>query len=543
MRCLTSCLLALLPVSAFAQQPTADEEILRAAGLSAVPAALVTFFAERTPTPADQQTITALIRQLGDESFTVREQATTALSQHGPAVTALLRQAVGQRDGDVEIVRRCESILAKLQTGGGGSLTAAARLLAQHKPAGAAAALLNYLPFAGDVCVDEEIRAALVPLALTAGRPDPALVQALQDRSPLRRGAAAEALTRASSADARKAYRPLLTDRDPTVRLRVALAFAERRDKEALPALIAVLGELPRDQVWQAEELLCRLAGEQTPPLPAGAERRQVQAAWADWWTRHGASIDLARLDEGPRLLGFTLIVQIDARTGQGRVLELDARKQVRWQISNLEYPVDAQVLRHDRVLITEYNGHRVSERNFNGDVLWEKRVASPISAQRLPNGQTFIACHNQLLIVDGSGKEVFQHVRGNHDVTAAVRCRDGQFFLVANNGTGVRLDAAGKEIKTFPTGQVYQFAGLDALADGKVLLPQMGAGKVVELDADGKIGWSAPLPQASTAQRLPDGTTLAGSFIAQKIVEFGPNGQLVAEMKPDGRPWKVRRR
>ena len=305
MRCLlASSLIALLATATSAQQPTPDEALLTAAGLPVEPAALVKFFAERTPTEAEQRTVAVLIRQLGDDAFDVREQATATLAKQGPGAVTLLRLAAARRDGDVEIVRRCEKIIEQLAPPNRAVFIAAARVLARKKPVGAAGALLNYLPFADDVMVIEEVRAALPSLALAGDKPDPALTQALQAASPVIRAAAAEALVRGGAAADRQNLRRFLTDADATVRLRVGLSFVEKRDKDALPALIAVLGELPQDQVWQVEELLSRLAGEQAPTLAAGADRRKVQAAWADWWTRHGAGVELAKLDEAPKLLG-----------------------------------------------------------------------------------------------------------------------------------------------------------------------------------------------------------------------------------------------
>ena len=200
-------------------------------------------------------------------------------------------------------------------------------------------------------------------------------------------------------------------------------------------------------------------------------------------------------------------------------------------------------VLRDDRVLIAEYQAHQVTERTFKGEIVWKKQINAPISAQRLPGGNTFIACHNQLLVVDADGKDVFHYNRPNHDIMAALRLRDGQFFFVTNGGRATRLDAEGKEVKSFSTGYIHQFAGLDVLPGGKVLLPQASNNQVVEFDAEGKAGWSANVQIPTSAMRLPNGNTVVGSFNMQKIVEVNSEGKQVWEHVPDGRPWKVRKR
>ena len=109
-----------------------------------------------------------------------------------------------------------------------------------------------------------------------------------------------------------------------------------------------------------------------------------------------------------------------------------------------------------------------------------------------MPNGQTFIASQSQLIVVDLQGAEVFRVNRPANDILLGEAARNGQFFVITNRGVGLRLDSAGKEIKQFAIGPVQQFVGLDVLPAGKFLVPQTAANKVVEMDADGKVGWSA---------------------------------------------------
>ena len=54
------------------------QEILRAAKISMDGPSLLEFFRKRTLTPANRERIQSLIRQLGDKSFEVREQASAA---------------------------------------------------------------------------------------------------------------------------------------------------------------------------------------------------------------------------------------------------------------------------------------------------------------------------------------------------------------------------------------------------------------------------------------------------------------------------------
>src|SRR5438067_2013521 len=84
-------------------------------------------------------------------------------------------------------------------------------LLADPAPAGAAGAVLAFLPGPDDVLA-EELQAALAALARRTSSPDPTLITALSDDHPVRRAAAAEALARAGVAEP---VRRLLHDPDP----------------------------------------------------------------------------------------------------------------------------------------------------------------------------------------------------------------------------------------------------------------------------------------------------------------------------------------
>src|SRR5262249_59280530 len=119
-----------------------------------------------------------------------------------------------------------------------------------------------------------------------AGKAHPAIVKALADKVPARRGAAAQALCNGPLADHLPAIRKLLKDKDEHVRLKVALAMAGAREQEAVPALIAQVGELPAEMSTQAEEYLLKLARD-TPPkdLPDGDDNRKKRSAlWDKWW-------------------------------------------------------------------------------------------------------------------------------------------------------------------------------------------------------------------------------------------------------------------
>ena len=165
-------------------------------------------------------------------------------------------------------------------------------------------------------------------------------------------------------------------------------------------------------------------------------------------------------------------------------------------------------------------------------------------AVSRLPNGNTFIACQNQILELDRTGKEVVSIGRPTHDVMAAQKLRNGQIVVLTNTGALIRMDATGKETSS-QTLHAMQILGgsIDVLPNGHVLIPQYRTSKVVEYDAEGKIAWEASVIRPISAYRLPNGQTLVGTLNQSKIIELDRAGKQVSEKQAEGRIMKVRRR
>jgi HEAT repeat protein len=504
-------------------------------------------FRRRTLTPETASRVRALVAQLGDASFPVREGAAAKLTALGGVALPLLREAT--RDPDAEIARQAAAIVRRFEQGPSDALpAAAARLVALRKPAGAAEVLLAYLPAAEGDDGAAEVEAALTAVAVRDGKPEPAVLQALGDNSARRRAAAAEALCRAGCAEGVAATRKLLRDADLSVRLRAAAALAAAGQKDAVPVLIDLVTELPREQSWQAQEVLVRLAGEGAPETAPGdddAGRKKARDAWAAWWKANAARADLSRLAAVQQTLGYTTVVLVEDG-GMGRVVELGRDGKVRWQIEGLQYPVDAWVLPGNRVLVGEYNGMKVTERDLTGKVVWEKANLGDrvVNVQRLPNGHTFIATQNAVMEVDRAGKEVFAHRGFSNSIWAAYRSADGTITCLTHGNQGVRLDRSGKVVKSFPinTGGGWT-SGIDMTAQGRVLVSNHNNNTVQEVDADGKVLWEGPAPQITTATRAPNGHTLVASYGTNRVFELDRSGKVVWEHKDALHPFRARRR
>jgi hypothetical protein len=340
--------------------------------------------------------------------------------------------------------------------------------------------------------------------------------------------------------------RKLLQDVEPAVRLRAARALAAAGDREAVPVLIDLLAVLPADQAGLAQEALYQLAGDKAPEAPAGADAAsgtKRRDAWAAWWKGHGDKVEMARLDPSRALLGYTLLVEV-GNNNVGRVVELGRDNKPRWIVDSLQFPVDAVVLPGNRVLVAEYGGQKVTERDFKGNILWQKEGlnGTAVNVQRLPNGHTFIATNAQLLEVDRAGKEVFA-VNNLGGIDAAYKARNGHVICLTNAGQCVRLDARGHLLKSFPSNRSGFTSGLDLLPGGRILITQPNHNKVAEVDAEGKVVLTFDAPQVTTATALPNGHILVGSMNTQRAFEVDRKGKVVWEYKDGYRVFRARRR
>jgi hypothetical protein len=336
------------------------------------------------------------------------------------------------------------------------------------------------------------------------------------------------------------------------VRLHIGLALVDAGEKDAVPVLIRLLGTLPRSQLWRTEDVLYRLAGDRAPGVAVGEDEeahRAFRAAWLAWWRDHGKDIDLGGLHAQP-FHDWTLLVLLD----EGRVMELDSDDKVRFKIDKLAVPLDVESLPGERVLVAEHDANRVTERLRDGTILWQVRVDEPVVAQRLANGNTFIACKAHLTEVDRNGRTVFDYERpGNELFMRARKLPDGTIAAVVQaqrrrESHYVRLDPSGKELVRFAV-RVDTFGGrLDVQPDGRVLIPQTYDHCVVEYDAKGEVVRKFPIAEPIAATRLPNGNTLITSIInkeavEKRAVEFDLVGKMVWEYKATTRVTRAYRR
>jgi hypothetical protein len=168
----------------------ADERILKAARIGVDGPSLLAYLAKQPGGKTDAKRLEKLIAQLGDDDFEVREKATAELIAAGAAAVPYLQRA--KKSADPEVVRRAEDCLKRIAPGPeqpNVSLSVI-RLVAIRKLAGATAALLERLTPTTDPEESQEILTALAAVAVTNGKPDKALQEALDGKDAVRRAAA-----------------------------------------------------------------------------------------------------------------------------------------------------------------------------------------------------------------------------------------------------------------------------------------------------------------------------------------------------------------
>jgi hypothetical protein len=524
------------------------EEVLKGQGVATDGPGLLAYFKARTLSQEDLDRLAANVRKLGDNDFETREKAGRDLVAAARSAVPFLKAALG--DADAEIARRARLCLEEIDANKTSAvMSAAARVLSERRPPGAAAALLAYLPCNDEDMVEDALFAALRVTGLRDGKPDPVITAALADKQPLRRAVAAHVQGRAKAAADRRPVARLMADADARVRFEAAAALTRSGEKSAVPVLIAQLSDTPVTLAWQVEEILVRLAGDDSPAAGLGtteAERRTAREAWEKWWTAKGDKVDLARLRNEEPLLGLTLVSEYDGHAQGGRVYELGKDGKERWVITGLSGPNDVQALPGGRVLIAERNANRVTERDRKGNIVWEfADQQSPVAAWRLPGGNTLVATFGELYEVTPDKKKIHS-LPGSY--RHAVRLRNGHILYITSDGRVTEMDTEWKQLRTalpdkYAGGAGY-WASVELLPNGRLLVALGGQSHVVEMDWSGKVLWEIKQDNCVFASRLPNGNTLVSCFENRILVEVDRTGKEVAGGKTtlQGRPFTVRR-
>ncbi|MCI0641992.1 MAG: hypothetical protein L0Y72_04130 [Gemmataceae bacterium] len=534
-----------------------DTRLLKQNGLATEGKELLQFFRERTLSKDQVAELANQAKMLASPQLAERKKAAAYLLKAGALSRDLLRGIVKSPGSDLETVRRAEQILAQIAAGQDRLLAiATARLVAHQPPPQTGQTLLDFIPFAADARLLEEVQKALNVVAVKDGTIEAPFLAALKDKLAAKRGAAGAAIIRAGGLAQKKTVELLLADESPQVRLAIIIALVEAQDKQAVRALIDLLPVVAKDKVWQVEDMLQRIGGEKAPDIHVGAKTpaKLAHAVWSTWWQTNQQAVSLGRLSEPPKYRGFHLVVNSgDADVRGSKIMEVRLSKQVPWQYSSKRIVTDGEYMTKDRVLVAE--GNRLLERDLKGNSYWEKEFDDGIiGIQRLPRGDIFVATRRQLYLLDPVGIVVFtpkiqkvEKIDEDTDeselvtIRAAGRGRDGFMAYVNQNGECTWLDPDGLVTTIFKVGELSESgAGIfDVLPGQRILLPLPD--KVAEIDADGKTVWHVKTPGANAALRLPNGHTLVAS--GQRVTQVDRDGREMWFFDSPGNAVRLRRK
>ena len=471
----------------------------------------------------------AALTDLAADDFVSRQNAERVLQAGGLPGLKLLEKALASEDP--EVARRAGECAQMIRRGRSPQLVSAlGRLLERYREPMAVEALLGA---AGQLGPDEsalfDTLAGELRRMRAAGLGLPVLAGALADRASHRRALAAAAL--GSDPDWADRVVPLLDDDHSRVRLHAAWALVRGGRREGMPALLEGLGDAPASLREEVVEHLYQVAGDTAPDAvwgPDPEERQGFTSTWKAWWAKAGPG--LSDITPGPRpFLDRTLVVLLDA----GEVAVLDSEDKDVWRINKVDFPLDAEPLPGNRVLLAENQGGRVTIRSRTGRILWQYPVEAPIVAQSLPGGNVFIATRTDLFVVDRLGNRVREWKRPRNDaIMRASALPDGGLALVTLRQRFMRLDAAGEVVESFPVMVSTTGGRVDVAPDGRVLIPMMHQDMVLEMDGTGQELRRFRVSEPIIAQRLPSGHVMVTSMAEQKAMEFDAAGRVVWEFQ-----------
>ena len=128
--------------------------------------------------------------------------------------------------------------------------------------------------------------------------------------------------------------------------------------------------------------MLYELAGDTAPQQPEGTaeDKKKRRDAWAAWWKLNVKRVDFSRLS-----LGSCLGLHSHLRQHAKRVYEIDQRRQSTLVHRQLKESSRChRAARPAQFIIADNGARRVTERDFKGNILWQKEVDDLVNVQAL---------------------------------------------------------------------------------------------------------------------------------------------------------------
>ncbi|MCR9119226.1 MAG: PQQ-binding-like beta-propeller repeat protein [bacterium] len=518
-------LFAIAASPGWADDLESDYKLLKEIGLDPSAKGAAEFLRELTSNDSQRELIVQLIDNLGDRDFHIREEATRRLLRMPVAPTALLVEAAKSAP-DLEIQWRAKWVLRRNETQSSRTLFSSLRIVAAEPGEVKLKTLFAALPF----CQQEYVRRAAEEAILASATVNDlnTIRSQLTNESSAHRIAAAKCLLKVAPESEWEPVVAMLSDQDEAVGIQAASALADKGDRRVLGPLVELLGSKEATIRSSAAVMLRGLTGESIPfaAYEEAEKRSEMQAQWREWVTENGNSAKLSfpvarQLSGRGDLAGNTLV----STGSRGVVLELDPTGKQVWS-----YPIDAwsaEKLPNGNVLIGSYGNNKVIEVDSGGNVKWELTGVNAMNAKPLANGNYLIAdfSGNRVMEVNPSKKTVWE-------VDTPENCFDCDRLPNGNTIAGcpnVIVEYAPDKSEVRRWKIAGRLNGFHALPSGNLLIANYGAGKVMELDADGKEVWSFAEAGPCDVFQLPTGKILVTT--QSRVIELQADRKTVKQI------------
>jgi len=463
--------------------------------------------------------INAIIQQLGDNDFTVREAALQKLMTL-PAPNELLLNAA--ESDDPEIRWRSQLVLANSEDRMATLLLATLKIVTAEPGETTISDLLPALRWCRQHRLQRSGRDALMSVAQPTDVPQ--LFELLKSDDETTQVATMYVLVDKLDASRRGELHHWLENENPNIALAATEALANVGERATLKPMVGFLAHQDPKVRLKAIGLLRSFTGEYMKFAPYGNsdERAKGVKQWNDWLAANGSTAELLfplRMHHTGRgdLAGNTLI----ATGGRGEVVELDPSGHKVWSYSANSW--SAEKMPNGNVLIASYGSNLVVEVNSAGKVVWEMKGINAMTAKPLANGNFLIADFGgQRVIEVNRTKEVVWEHKTPANCFDSDRLPNGNTIFGCPNVVGIVTPEKRlvNEIKI--SGRLN---GIHPLPTGNILVANYGEGKVVELTPEGREIWVIKEAGACDVFQLPDGTLLISS--SARVTEYGPDHKL----------------
>ena len=298
---------------------SSEERVLQEAGLQTDDASLLDFLRLRS-NDGNLNNITLLVRQLEDQAFAKRQEASGKLQALGLRALPALRRGLTTTGGEGQ--HRCRTCIQAISDNSfHQQAESVVRLLLRRKPSGTDEVLLRYLPYAEEYNA-EDVWFGLYDLARSNGKVVDRMVPALNDPFPERRSVAAWILGRLGDEKQKASAREILRDPDTRVRVRAALGLLGGKDTTAMPVLLDMLEEASTFDAGLVEGALEAVSGTYFWDDLVDAEcplaRKRCREAWQAWWANNEPRVNADQVE------AIQFRARLLAIPGQARFRETD---------------------------------------------------------------------------------------------------------------------------------------------------------------------------------------------------------------------------